>query len=69
MSLSRLAQLALSAASESPPSERAEVCRLVASALHDDCPDLAHLALQAASHFHSAAEAEQDLLSRLTDTN
>jgi hypothetical protein len=66
MALSRLARLALNSVSESPPHERAEVCSLVASALGEDCPDLATLAARTSSHFHQAIEAESDLLSQLS---
>jgi hypothetical protein len=64
--LSRLARLALNAASERSPNEHAEVCRMVAVALADDCPDLAELASKAAHHFSEATEAEADLLSHLS---
>lgn len=65
MALSQLSRLALSAASESPPAQRAEVCRTVNLALQDDCPDLAALAANAATYFDQATDAEQDLLTRL----
>ncbi|MCW1883994.1 hypothetical protein OKA04_04590 [Luteolibacter flavescens] len=65
MALSRLARLALNAASDSPPKEHADVCTLVATALHDDCPDLSVAAAAAAKHFSAASEAEADLLSQL----
>jgi hypothetical protein len=64
--LSRLARLALNTVSESPPRDRAEVCQLVAVALHDECPDLANLARQTATQFHQASDAESDLLTALT---
>lgn len=66
IALSRLARLALSSVSESPPHERADVCQLVASALADECPDLAKLATQASLKFQEATETEADLLSKLT---
>jgi hypothetical protein len=65
MSLSRLARLALSAASASPPSDRAEACRIVAIALSDECPDLAALAAATAAKFHAAAESEISLIQKL----
>ena len=65
MALSRLARRALNAASASPPKEHAEVCTLVATALHDDCPDLAEAAAKAAASFNAAAEREADLLTLL----
>ncbi len=65
MALSRLARLALNAASESPPAAHADVCRLVATALHDECPDLAAAAAIAAKHYAEAVDAETDLLTRL----
>ena len=66
MALSRLARLALNAVSDSPPQERADVCQLVATALHDDCPDLAAIASGTAKQFSRAVEAEADLLSKLS---
>lgn len=66
MALSRLARLALSAAKESAPAERAETCRLVALALADQCPDLADLAASTAHILEEAHEAEASLLSSLT---
>lgn len=66
MALSRLARLALNAASESPPQMHAEVCQLVATALHDDCPDLATAASTAAKHYSEAAEAEADFIALLS---
>ncbi len=65
MALSRLARLALNSVSDSPPHERAEICTLVATALIDDCPDLAALAAKTSSQFCEASESESDLLSRL----
>ena len=65
MALSRLARLALNAASDSPPGVHAEVCTLVATALHEDCPDLAAAAARAAKQFSEASEAEADLLTQL----
>ena len=64
--LSRLARLALNAASERSPEDHAEVCRTVAVALADDCPDLAELASKAAHRFSEATEAEADLITQLT---
>lgn len=66
MALSRLARLALNSVSDSSPTERAEVCMLVASALHDSCPDLAELARNAALKFSAATETEADLLTKLS---
>lgn len=65
MALSRLARLALNAASDSPPAALADVCTLVAAALHDDCPDLAALAAMTAKRFSEAAESTADLITRL----
>ncbi len=65
MALSRLARLALNGASASPPAELADVCQLVAVALHDDCPDLATLASATAQRFSEAADATADLLAQL----
>lgn len=65
MALSRLARLALNSVSDSSPSERADACTLVATALHDECPDLADLARTTALKFSEATEAEEDLLTRL----
>jgi hypothetical protein len=65
MALSRLARLALNAASESPPHVRADVCRTVHTALQSDCPDLAQLAVTTATYFDQATDAEADLLSKL----
>jgi hypothetical protein len=65
MALSRLARLALSSVSDSPPHERAEICSLVATALVDDCPDLAALAARTSSQFREATESESELLSQL----
>lgn len=65
MALSRLARLALNSVSVSPPSDRAEVCRLVATALREECPDLAELAALTANQFHKATESESDLLQLL----
>lgn len=69
MALSRLARLALNAASASPPKEHADVCTLVATALHADCPDLAAAATRAAAAYSTAAEQEADLLSALETTS
>lgn len=66
MALSRLARLALNAASDSPAQSRAEVCMTVAAALRGDCPDLARLATAAAQQFNRATEAEADLLTHLS---
>lgn len=67
MALSRLARLALNSVSDSPPHERAETCRLVATALTEECPDLASLATRAAFLFHQATETEADLVTALTN--
>ena len=67
MALSRLARLALNSVSDSPPHERAEVCRLVSTAMTDECPDLASLASRAAAKFHEATETEADLITALTN--
>lgn len=66
MALSRLARLALNSVSDSSPNERADVCTLVATALHDECPDLSDLARATALKFSEATEAEEDLLSKLS---
>ena len=66
MALSRLARLALNAASESSPQAKAEVYQIISAALHDDCPDLALSAAQTANHFNCAQESESDLLFQLT---
>ncbi len=65
MALSRLARLALNGVSDSPPAALAEVCTLVAAALHDDCPDLASMAATTAKRFSEAADATADLLAQL----
>jgi len=65
IALSRLSQLALNSVSDSPPNDRADVCRYVATALKDECPDLAALASKAAHHFHEATETESNLLKQL----
>jgi hypothetical protein len=65
MALSRLARLALNAASDSPPAALADVCVVVAAALRDDCPDLASLAAATAKRFSEAADSTADLLAQL----
>ncbi len=65
MALSRLARLALNAASEFPPADRADAYRIASCALRDDCPDLAELAATAAANFHQATESEAELLQHL----
>ena len=62
MALSRLARLALNAASDSTPQARAEVCQFVGTALADDCPDLSEAAIATALRMNAASESEQDLL-------
>lgn len=67
MALSRLARLALNAASVLPAKDHAEVCRTVAFALGDDCPDLSQLAAKTAAQFEEAIETSTDLLARFAN--
>lgn len=63
--LSQLARLALNAASEMPAERRADVCRTVAVALLDDCPQLSKLASRAASQLSESTDTITDLLEQL----
>ena len=65
MALSRLARLALNSVCDSPPNDRAEVYQLVATATHEECPDISELATKAATHLHAVHETEAELLDLL----
>lgn len=65
MALSQLARLALKSVSESQPAERIEAFRLVAAALHEDCPQIADLATKAAGSFQAANDQQLELINFL----